>query len=220
MLRIFCFFEGGSRSLGVFVLAYVAIITAIMFSLVVGKSITTMTDTGSVELLFDYPMNIYMDANHVATQSLGSISYGATWVFWLTNSAANLTSLANETFSGTFIIQDSQPFGQQISGSVSCVDPSDSLIVNMTGFDDTGILNITYLPDYKHNISGSLTLDLDLDHIYLAIGKLTGQYLPSIDNFNFDQNATFIMIWFTITDGIIPNAMEVPQSLLKLTSTT
>ena len=50
-----------NRSLGVFVLAHVAIITAI--SLVVGKSITTVTDTGSVELHFDYPMNISIDVD-------------------------------------------------------------------------------------------------------------------------------------------------------------
>ena len=204
------FLRRQNRSLGVFVLTHVAII--IVISLVVGKSITTVTDTGRVELLFDYPMNIsILNVNEVSSRSLGSGKYGATWA-WLINNAANLTS--NETFSGTFIIQDSraeygvnaQPSGKQISGSVSCVDPSANVFVNMTGFAYSDILNITYLPDNRHNVSGNVTLELDPRN--LAIGKLTGQYLLSVTD--FDQNATFI--WFTITDGIIPNAMEIPQT--------
>ena len=57
-----------NRSQGVFVLTHIAIITAI--SLVVDKSITTVTDTGSVELLFDYLMNtsiLNVDVNQDAT---------------------------------------------------------------------------------------------------------------------------------------------------------
>ena len=50
------FLRRQSRSLSVFVLTHAAIITAI--SLVVGKSITTVTDTGRMELLFNYPMNV------------------------------------------------------------------------------------------------------------------------------------------------------------------
>ena len=137
-----------NMTLDVFVLTHVAIITAI--SLVVGKSITTVTDTGSVELLFDYPMNIsmlIMDDYQNGDQGFGMISvkYGTTWA-WLGNSAANLTPIVNEIFSGTFIIQDSraeygvnaQLSGQQIGGSVSCVDPSANILVDMTGFVYTG----------------------------------------------------------------------------------
>ena len=68
-----------NRSLGVFVLIHVAIIAAI--SLVVGKSITTVTDTGSVELLFNYPMNISMLTGVLGQgvpYSLGGIVYTAT----------------------------------------------------------------------------------------------------------------------------------------------
>ena len=86
-----------NRSLGVFVLTHVAIITAI--SLVVGKSIATVTDTGSVELLFNYPMNISIlnvFPNQDQSQGLGTVKYGTTWA-WLTNSAANSTSPFNET---------------------------------------------------------------------------------------------------------------------------
>ena len=211
-----------NRSLGVFVLAHVAIISAI--SLVVGKSITTVTDTGSVELLFDYPMNISIlnvgtnHANNLApgTIEFGTIKYGPTWA-WLNKGATNVTSLSNETISGTFIIQDSraeygvnaQPSGQQISGSVSCVDPSDSIIVNMTNYSNTGALNITCLPDIANNISGTSTgsLTLELNPYNFVTGKLTGQYLftPNVDSV---QNATFL--WFATSDGIIPNAIEVP----------
>jgi hypothetical protein len=73
-----------NKSLGVLVLAHVAIITAI--SLVVGKSITTVTDTGRVELLFDYPMNISI---LIEDGALGTMKYGPTRA-WLTKSAANL----------------------------------------------------------------------------------------------------------------------------------
>ena len=58
--------------LGVFVLTHAAIIAAI--SLVVGKSITTVIDTGSVELLFDYPMNISIlnvDPNQQSSPDVG-----------------------------------------------------------------------------------------------------------------------------------------------------
>ena len=208
--------QRGNRSLGVFVLTHIAIITAI--SLVVGKSITTVTDTGSVELMFDYPMNISIlnvDQNQDANQGpgLGTVKYGPTWA-WLSNSAANLS---DETFSGTFIIQDSraeyavnaQPSGQQIGGSVSCVDPTPNIFVNTTDFGGilgTGLVNITYLPPDTIDVPGSVTLQLDPTN--LAIGKLIGQYIPTVTE--FDQNATFI--WFTIANGIIPNAMEVPQS--------
>ena len=69
---------------------------------------------------------------------------------------------------------------------------------------DSSTLNITYLPDNIHNISGSLTLELDLTNSALARG-LMGQYLPA--TVDYYQNATFI--WFTSTPGIIPNAIEV-----------
>ena len=119
-----------NRSLGVFVLIHTAIIAAI--SLVVGKSITTVTDTGSVELPFDYPMNISILnvdlANPQSSPQLGGTIYDATQN-WLSNGATNSTF--NKTFSGTFIIQDGragaeygQPSGQQIGGSVSCIGPS------------------------------------------------------------------------------------------------
>ena len=186
-----------NMSLGVFVLAHVAIITAI--SLVVGKSITTVTDTGSVELLFDYPMNISILLNTEPTQDsssdLGTVKYLST-LAWLANSLANSTTSFNETFSGTFIIQDgrteygvnARPSGQQISGSVSCIDPSTDILVNMTGFEDTGLMNITYLsPDTMHT-----SVALELDPTNLIIGKLLGQYLPSVFG---QQNSTFI--WFT-----------------------
>ena len=58
--------------LGVFVLTHAAIIAAI--SLVVGKSITMVIDTGSVELLFDYPMNISIlnvDPNQQSSPDVG-----------------------------------------------------------------------------------------------------------------------------------------------------
>ena len=212
------FLRRRNRTLGVFVLTHVAILTAI--SLVVGKSINTVTDTGSVELLFDYPMNISIlnvIGNSNSDLQLGTARYGATWA-WLTNSDTNSTSRFNESFGGTFIIQDgrteygvnAQPSGQQISGSVSCVDPSANIFVNMTGFqNDTRNLNITYLPDATHNVSGSLTLRFDPTN--LSIGKLTGQYLPTLTD--YDQNATFI--WFTLTDGIIPNAMEIPNTVFN-----
>ena len=200
-----------NMSLGVFVLTHIVIITAI--SLVVGKSISTVTDTGSVELPFDYPTNITInvDDTNESFDNIGTARYGLTWA-WLSNTAANSTPLVNENFSGTFIVQDSrseygvnaQPSGQQISGSVSCVDPSASIVVNLTGLADVGQLNVTYLPDERHNVSGSVTLGLD--PMNLAVGKLIGQYLPSV--IEFDQNSTFI--WLTITDGIIPNAMESP----------
>ena len=192
------FLRRWNRSLGMFVLTHAAIIIAI--SLVVGRSITTVTDTGRVELLFNYPMNIsILNVNEVSNRGLGSRKYGATWA-WLIDNAMNSTS--NKTISGTLIIQDShaeyrvnaQLSGKQISGSVFCVDPSTNIFVNMTGFAYSDILNITYLPDISTR--------------NLAIGKLTGQYLLSVTDFN--QNATFI--WFTITNGIIPNAMEIPKS--------
>ena len=203
-----------NRSLGVFVLTHVAIISAISF--VVGKSITTVTDTGRVELLFDYPMNISIP-NEDGNLGTTNLIYGPTWA-WLTKSATNLTS--NETFSGTFIIQDSrteygvntQPSGQQISGSVSCasVDPSesDSIIVNMTRFDDTGSINITYLSTH----SESVTLDIVPFDLTLGIGNLAGQYLPTLSN----STQYFTIAWFAITDGIIPNATEIPQSIFNL----
>ena len=211
------FFRRRNRSLGMFVLTHVAIITAI--SLVVGKSISTVTDTGGVELLFDYPMNISIlnVAYQDSSQGLGSFKYATTWA-WLTNTLTNLTPLFNQTFSGTFIIQDSrakygvnaQPSGQQISGSVYCVDPSAIIFVNLTGFSNISRLNITYLPpNLMHNVSGSITLQFDPTN--LVIGKLTGQYLPAVAK--YAPNSTFI--WFTITDGIIPNAMEIPQSTLN-----
>ena len=152
---------------------------------------------------------------NIKNQELGIEKYRPTWA-WLinTNSTMNSTSIFNEAFSGTFIIQDgraeygvnAQPSGKQISGSISCVDPSDSIIVNMTG-SYVGFVNNTYLPDYTHNVSGNVSLELDPN---LAIGKLIGQYLPAVMNNDYEvnQNATFI--WFTITDGVIPNAMEVP----------
>ena len=195
------FLRRRNRSPGLFVLIHVAIITAI--SLVVGKSITTVTDTGSVDLLFDYPMNISIlnvDQNQDASQGLGAIKYAATWA-WLTNgAAANMTSPFNETFSGTFIIQDSraeygvnaQPSGQQIGGSVSCIDPSAIIFVNMTEYINTGLVNITYLPpDIRHNVSGTVTLELDPTN--LVIGKLTGQYLPTLTE--FDQMGSSPMRW-------------------------
>ena len=194
-------------SLGVFVLTHVAIIIAI--SLVIGKSISTVliTDTGSVELSFDYPMNVTIPIDDT-TLVVGTARYGPTWA-WLSNTGANSTPLVNENFSGTFIVQDgraeygvnAQPSGQQISGSVSCVDPSASIVVtgNSIGFQ----LNVIYMPGYLHNISGNVTLGLDPTS--LAVGKLIGLYLPSI-TVN-DQNTTFI--WLTINNGIIPNAMEV-----------
>jgi hypothetical protein len=195
-----------NRSLGMFVLTHVAIISAISF--VVGKSITTVTDTGRVELLFDYPMNI--NISDVATRNL---MYGPTWA-WLTKSATDLTF--NEAFSGTFIVQDSrteygvntQPSGQQISGSVSCVDPSDSIIVNMTGFDDTGAINITYLS--TDSGLGSVRLNIFPLTLKLGIGNLAGQYLPKLSN-----STQYFIAWFAITDGIIPNATEIPQSMFK-----
>ena len=173
-----------NRSLGMFVLTHVAIISAISF--VVGKSITTVTDTGRVELLFDYPMNI-----NVTDDSMNLI-YGPTWA-WLTKSVTDLTF--NEAFSGTFIIQDSRteygvntrPTGQQISGSVSCVDPSDRINVNMTGFDSESTvvsweMNITYLSTDSESVT------LEIPPLYLAsqlgIGNLAGQYLPHQQNRN------------------------------------
>ena len=199
-----------NMSLGVFVLTHVAIITAI--SLVIGKSISTLTDTGSVELPFDYPTNISI-TTYDSIEVIGTARYGPTWA-WLSNTGVNSTPLVNKNYSGTFIVQDSraeygvnaQPSGQQISGSVSCVDPSASIVVNLTGLADVGQLNVTYLPDERHNVSGSVTLGLD--PMNLAVGKLIGQYLPSV--IEFDQNSTFI--WLTITDGIIPNAMEISDS--------
>ena len=193
-----------NRSLCVFMLTHVAIITAI--PLIVGRSLTRVTDMWSVEVPFDYPMNI-----SILNQESGAVKYGETWA-WLINGATNLTS--NKAFSGTFIIQDSrvdythaQPSGKRISGSVSCVDPSANIFVDTTrtGFNST--TGITYLPDYTHNVSGNVILELDTNH--LAIGKLIGQYLPAVMNSDHEvnQNATFI--WFTNTDGIIPNAMEV-----------
>ena len=48
-----------------FVLTHAAIIVVI--SLVVGRSITTVTDRGRVELLFNYPMNIsILNVNEVS----------------------------------------------------------------------------------------------------------------------------------------------------------
>ena len=181
-----------NRLLGVFVLIHVAIIAAI--SLVVGKSITTMTDTGSVGLLFDYPMNI----NILNGDILGGIMYTATQN-WLTNGAANLT--LNETFSGTFVIQDSRteygvntrPSGQQIGGSVSCIDPSANISFNTSGIT---LVNITYL-DYN-------TPELNI-RLYMDYGELIGLALDA----STMPNTTFL--WSTITDGILPNAMEVPQ---------
>ena len=202
-----------NMSLGVFVLTHVAIITAI--SLVIGKSISTLTDTGSVELPFDYPTNISI-TTYDSIEVIGTARYGPTWA-WLSNTGVNSTPLVNKNYSGTFIVQDSraeygvnaQPSGQQISGSVSCVDPSASIVVNLTGLADVGQLNVTYLPDERHNVSGSVTLGLD--PMNLAVGKLIGQYLPSV--IEFDQNSTFI--WLTITDGIIPNAMEISDSYFE-----
>ena len=172
----------------------------------------------NMKILFDYPMNISIlnvkpNQDAVNTiQELGIEKYGPTWA-WLTNNST--MDLFYEAFSGTFIIQDSraeltsnaQPSGKQISGSVSCVDPSANISIDM-GFN---IVNITYLPDYTHNVSGNVTLELDPTD--LAIGKLIGQNLPTVDNdYDVNQNATFI--WFTITDGIIPNAKEVPQTII------
>ena len=192
-----------NRSLGVFVLTHVAIISAISF--VVGKSITTVTDAGSVDLLFDYPMNIsFLNKD----QAVGIIEFGPTWV-WLYKDTADLNAIYDETYSGTFVIQDSRaeyginarPSGQRISGSVFCVDPSANsfatITVNTTAFDkfDTLPLNITYTDPYYSEIK-----QVELYSGNLAIGKLTGQYLANLPN-NF--------IWFTITEGIIPNAIEV-----------
>ena len=149
---ILSFLGRRNRSLGLFVLTHIAIITAI--SLVAGKSIATVTDTGSVNLLFDYPMNISIlnvDQNQDSNQGLGAIKYDVTWA-WLTNGAeANMTSPFNQTFSGTFVIQNSraeygvnaQPSGQKIGGSVSCIDPSAIVFVNITEYSDTGLVNIT-----------------------------------------------------------------------------
>ena len=180
-----------NRSLGMFVLIHVAIIAAI--SLVVGKSITTtVTDARSVELLFDYPMNISIsnvNPDQQSITSLGDIKYAATWD-WLTN-GANLT--INETFSGTFIIQDSrakygQPSGQQIGGSVSCIDPSAYISVNSSN-------------DWV-NVSFESTVPDEFLLEFPAIGRLISR------NLNLDPASTGTFIWFTVTDGIIPNAMK------------
>ena len=150
----------------------------------------------------------------------GTARYGPTWAWLLSNTGgANSTPLVNENFSGTFIVQDSrveygvnaQPSGQQISGSVSCVDPSANILIvmdNSAAFS-VSLVNVIYVPDDSHNISGNVTLALDLAN--LDTGKLIGQYLPSI--IQYGQNTTFI--WLTITDGIIPNAMEVLFSDLE-----
>ena len=126
--------------------------------------------------------------------------YGATQN-WLNNHDANSTF--NEACSGTFVIQDTrleygvdaQPSGQQIGGSVSCINPSANISVDTS---TVHFVNITYLgsPLPALNILGDL-----------AYGKVIGQRLNAIAG-TF-QNATFL--WFTITDGAIPNAMEVPR---------
>ena len=193
-----------NRSLGVFALAHIAIITAISF--VFGKSVIAITNAGSVDLLFDYPQNIsFLNEDGY----FGVIEFGPTWI-WLYKSAADLNALYNETYSGTLVIQDSRaeyginarPSGQRISGSVSCVDPSANITVNTTGFFETGILpvNIT-LYDTGFNFSESKLVELDSRNF--AIGKLTSQYLSDFD----PSLNTFV--WFTITEGIIPNAIEV-----------
>ena len=189
-----------NRSLGVFVLTHVAIISAISF--VVGKSINRVTDAGSVDLLFNYPMNISF-LNEEG--SFGVIEFGPTW-FWLYKDAADLNALYNETYSGTFIIQDSRadygvnvrPSGQRISGSVSCVNPSANITVNTTGFYDTGILPVTITT--QHDIT-----PVELDSSNFATGKLTGQIVSAVNS--SENTSTFV--WFTITEGIIPNALEV-----------
>ena len=167
----------GNRSLGVFVLIHVAIISAI--SLVVGKSITTVTDTGSVELQFDYPMNISILnvdlANPQSSPQLGGAIYDATQN-WFTNGTTNSTF--NETFSGTFIIQDGraeygQPFGQQIGGSVSCISPSAVTSLNSS---DANVINITV--PMTANYSESFLVDLPYPYMMMTTGKLLGKYLP------------------------------------------
>ena len=177
MLQIFYLFKGRTGHLGIFVLTHVAIITTI--SLVVGKSISTVTHTGGMELPFNYLMNISIlnVAYQDSSQGLGSFKYAMTWA-WLTNTLTNLTPLFNQTFSGIFIIQDSHArygvnawlYGQQISGSVYCVDLSAIIFINLTGFSNISCLNITYLPpDLMHNVSGSITIQFDPTN--LAIGK-------------------------------------------------
>ena len=192
-----------NRSLGVFVLIHAAIIAAI--SLVVGKTITTVTDTGSVELLFDYPMNISILNAHPISQfysfnppDLGGTMYDATRN-WFTNGATNSTF--NETFSGTFIIQDSraeygQPSGQQIGGSVSCFEPLTISMIEPSAL----FINITF---FSSDIRRDQTIPVELDPLAFATGNLIGQHFPTLGS----MNTSFI--WFSITNGIIPNAMEV-----------
>ena len=194
-----------NRLLGVFVLIHVAIIAAI--SLIVGKSISIVTDTGSVELLFDYPMsiNILTVPGRNLPYSLGGIMYTATQN-WLTSHAANLT--LNETFSGTFVIQDSRgeygvnarPSGQQIGGSVSCIDPS------------TYIVSVSTSTVYLITYPGSLLLKLDILQADLDSGGLIGQFVNGSSSGSV-QNYTFL--WYTIADGVIPNAMEVPAGAIN-----
>ena len=85
---------------------------------------------------------------------------------------------------------NAQPSGQQISGSVSCVDPSAKISVDAI---DTISMNITY---NGFQLPAVVTANL-------AVGKLIGRYFVTSA-----IQTTFI--WFTITDEIIPNAMEVP----------
>ena len=191
-----------NRSLGVFVLTHLAIIAAI--SLVVGKSITTVTGKGSTALMFHSPSGINIlnvNPNHQSSLELGGTMYSATWN-WFTNGAINST-FHDSTFSGTFVIQDGRtgsgfnvrPSGQQISGSISCVDPSSNISVTPIVADDS-FLNITF--------GNSPLLPLYIGD--LATGKLIGQQLhtsePVIPNIT--------LVWFTSSDGIIPNAMKVP----------
>ena len=101
---------------------------------------------------------------------------------------------------------NTRPSGQQIDGSVSCIDPSPYISVNTDNTSLTPSVNITYLG----SVLPELNIPSNLDY-----GELLGKLVNASANDSV-QNYTFL--WSTIADGILPNAMELPQVAINVSN--